>query len=130
MPTRPEPSWSVPPPRSAEWTLDEIKAGNVLATHSLTGILSGGGGGCAVTFGRIGDDPALVDIVTAHESCSRVHARIAFDSSGSPWLRDLVRARRRLGFHCRSRLTEHLSRRHLVASSFSTGIRKRNVRER
>ena len=94
MPTRPEPSWSVQPPRSAEWTLDEIKAGNVLTTHSLNGILSVGGRprGCCVTFGRIGDDPSLVDVVTAHESCSRVHARIAFDSGGSPWLRDLVRA--------------------------------------
>ena len=27
--------------------------------------------------------------MTAHESCSRQHARIAFDAHGTPWLRDL-----------------------------------------
>lgn len=31
----------------------------------------------------------LVDVVTLHESCSRLHARIAFDGGGTPWLRDL-----------------------------------------
>lgn len=35
------------------------------------------------------DDPSLVDVVTAHESCSRLHARLAFDSSGNLWLSDL-----------------------------------------
>ena len=31
----------------------------------------------------------MVDIVLYHESCSRRHARVAFDSRGVPWLRDL-----------------------------------------
>lgn len=31
----------------------------------------------------------MVDVELAHESCSRRHARIAFDSRGIPWLRDL-----------------------------------------
>ena len=88
---RPLPSWSHPPQH--EWSLDEIKMGNIISTHSLNKIIqqqqNKSDSGCCVTFGRISDDPSLVDIVTAHESCSRVHARIAFDNNGTPWLRDL-----------------------------------------
>mmetsp|Transcript_19864 Transcript_19864/g.35930 ORF Transcript_19864/g.35930 Transcript_19864/m.35930 type:complete len:639 (-) Transcript_19864:3-1919(-) len=80
---RPSPSWSRPPQHA--WSLDEIKHGNILSTHSLNNVIQTQ----CVTFGRIADDPAIVDIVTAHESCSRLHARIAFDQNGTPWLRDL-----------------------------------------
>jgi hypothetical protein len=49
-----------------------------MASHDLTD--------ASTTFGRAAD---LVTVPALHESCSRVHARIAFDSSGTPWLRDL-----------------------------------------
>ena len=39
-----------------------------------------------IILGRATD---MVDITLAHESISRQHARIAFDSQGIPWLRDL-----------------------------------------
>eukprot|EP00571_Detonula_confervacea_P001163 CAMPEP_0172315162 /NCGR_PEP_ID=MMETSP1058-20130122/24288_1 /TAXON_ID=83371 /ORGANISM="Detonula confervacea, Strain CCMP 353" /LENGTH=170 /DNA_ID=CAMNT_0013029185 /DNA_START=38 /DNA_END=546 /DNA_ORIENTATION=+ len=88
---RPLPSWSHPPQHA--WQLDEIKHGNIITTHSLNDVIqphsSTNKCGCCITFGRIADDPSLVDVVTAHESCSRVHARIAFDNNGTPWLRDL-----------------------------------------
>lgn len=78
------PSWSRPPQHA--WSLDEIKHGHVLSTHSLNDIIPSATSNAAmVTFGR--DDRSL--IVTAHESCSRHHARIAFDDRGVPWLRDL-----------------------------------------
>ncbi|KAL3799296.1 hypothetical protein HJC23_013021 [Cyclotella cryptica] len=80
------PHWSHPPPPTASWNLLEIKQGTLLTTHPLTA-LSSHRRGC-ITFGRI-DDPSIVDIVTAHESCSRLHARLAFDANGVPWLRDL-----------------------------------------
>ncbi|KAL7471348.1 hypothetical protein ACHAXS_011652 [Conticribra weissflogii] len=85
------PYWSCPPASTDTWTLDEIKHGNIIASYSLNEILSENHPsrrGAAITFGRI-DDPSAVDIVTAHESCSRLHARISFDKSGTPWLRDL-----------------------------------------
>ncbi|KAL3821669.1 hypothetical protein ACHAXA_006089 [Cyclostephanos tholiformis] len=87
-------SWTRPPQHV--WSLDEVKQGNVVATYKLNDIIknhnySKGNDNyhLGVTFGRIADDPSLVDIVTAHESCSRRHARIAFDRDGTPWLRDL-----------------------------------------
>ena len=89
MSCRPLPSWSLPPQHS--WQLEEIKQGNIISSHSLNSIIKTSNpksNNCSVTFGRIADDPTIVDIVTAHESCSRLHARIAFDKSGRPWLRD------------------------------------------
>ena len=80
------PYWSQPPSNSNEWNLLEIKQGNLLSSFSLNQLASGRSG--CVTFGRM-DDSSLVDVVTAHESCSRLHARLAFDSSGNLWLRDL-----------------------------------------
>ena len=86
-------SWTRPPQHG--WSLDEVKQGNVVATYSLKDIIQthynsrNNGDGFGVTFGRIADDPSLVDIVTSHESCSRRHARIAFDRDGTPWLRDM-----------------------------------------
>jgi hypothetical protein len=38
----------------------------------------------------MGRDADQAQIVVAHASCSRLHARIAFDSAGTPWLRDLA----------------------------------------
>mmetsp|Transcript_10608 Transcript_10608/g.23771 ORF Transcript_10608/g.23771 Transcript_10608/m.23771 type:complete len:615 (+) Transcript_10608:184-2028(+) len=72
------PPWCQPPSSSTAWSIDEIKSGVLVSTHALT--LP------STTFGRATD---VVTIPTLHESCSRVHARIAFDSSGVAWLRDL-----------------------------------------
>ena len=72
------PSWCRPPPSDHSWSIDEIKGGVLLASHTLTD--------ASTTFGRAAD---VVTIPTLHESCSRVHARIAFDPTGTPWLRDL-----------------------------------------
>lgn len=72
------PSWCQPPSSSTAWSIDEIKSGVLITTHAIT--LP------STTFGRATD---VVTIPTLHESCSRVHARIAFDSSGVAWLRDL-----------------------------------------
>jgi hypothetical protein len=83
-------SWTRPPQHP--WTIDEIKHGNIITTYSLNGIIQSQNSKNSfpsITFGRIADDPSIVDIVTAHESCSRQHARIAFDCRGTPWLRDL-----------------------------------------
>ena len=84
-PTWTAPYWSQPPSSTHHWNLLEIKQGNLLSSHSLNEIASRRSG--CVTFGRM-DDSSVVDIVTAHESCSRLHARLAFDSSGHLWLRD------------------------------------------
>lgn len=71
---------------TATWRLDEIKSGVIVGQHSLHGVP-------LIIFGRVVPESALPDnsqfIITAHESCSRLHARIAFDQSGLPWLRDL-----------------------------------------
>lgn len=77
-----EPKWSSSPTQST-WSLDEIKNGTILQSHPLNSK--------CVTFGRAEDQ---VSIPTAHPSCSRLHARIAFHTSssdpiGTPWLRDL-----------------------------------------
>ncbi len=83
-------SWTRPPQHP--WTIDEVKNGNVITTYSLNDIIqtqNSKNSFPSITFGRIADDPSIVDIVTAHESCSRQHARIAFDCHGTPWLRDL-----------------------------------------
>ncbi|KAL7529060.1 hypothetical protein ACHAXR_007957 [Thalassiosira sp. AJA248-18] len=86
---RPLPSWSRPPQHA--WQLEEIKHGNIISSHPLNDVIqnNNSSSSCCITFGRIADDPSVVDIVTAHESCSRLHARIAFDQNGTPWLRDL-----------------------------------------
>ena len=63
-----------------EWKLLQVKEGVVVATHNLSHQA------CTV-LGRAVDQ---VDIVLQHESCSRQHARIAFDGqTGTPWLLDL-----------------------------------------
>jgi pSer/pThr/pTyr-binding forkhead associated (FHA) protein len=72
------PSWAQAP-GDHTWTLVEIKNGTEIAQHAL--------GKPCVSLGRAAD---MVDIELAHESCSRRHARIAFDSRGVPWLRDLA----------------------------------------
>mmetsp|Transcript_46351 Transcript_46351/g.140395 ORF Transcript_46351/g.140395 Transcript_46351/m.140395 type:complete len:596 (-) Transcript_46351:122-1909(-) len=73
-----EPLWARAPPLQSKWSLDEIKGGIVVKAHILDQPCT--------TLGRAAD---AVSIPTAHESCSRVHARLAFDSSGHAWLRDL-----------------------------------------
>ena len=69
-----------------DWRLDEIKGGLTICQHSLHGIP-------LILFGRVSPEATLphesLFVLTAHESCSRMHARIAFDRSGLPWLRDL-----------------------------------------
>ena len=93
------PSWSKIPPPSQQWHLDELKNGHLVKSHSLNHILSSptNHNRRCITFGRI-DDPSQIDIVTAHESCSRLHARIAFAGTtttttatggGTPYLKDL-----------------------------------------
>jgi pSer/pThr/pTyr-binding forkhead associated (FHA) protein len=71
-----KPPWAHTP--SASWKLLEIKSGVQAAAHSLSQ-------DCTV-LGRAVD---LVDVALPHESISRIHARIAFDGLGTPWLRDL-----------------------------------------
>ncbi|KAL7576935.1 hypothetical protein ACA910_006692 [Epithemia clementina (nom. ined.)] len=63
------------------WKLLEIKQGVVVAEYDLNDQA------CWV-LGRAADQ---VDIVLSHESCSRQHARIAFDREAAaiPWLLDL-----------------------------------------
>jgi pSer/pThr/pTyr-binding forkhead associated (FHA) protein len=74
-----EPDWAKSPPSTdCEWTLVEIKAGVEVAKHRLTKGVT--------ILGRASD---MVEITLQHESASRQHARIAFDASGIPWLRDL-----------------------------------------
>ena len=90
MAQRPKPVWAQPPQHT--WSLDEIKLGNVISTYSLNNIIKQNSSKLnsnTCTFGRIADNPSVVDIVSAHESCSRVHARIAFDNNGTPWLKCL-----------------------------------------
>jgi pSer/pThr/pTyr-binding forkhead associated (FHA) protein len=71
-----EPPWAKAP--SGVWSLREIKGGVQIAQHVLDR--------STVLLGRAADQ---VHIVLQHESSSRQHARIAFDASGTPWLRDL-----------------------------------------
>jgi len=71
-----EPIWAQRPQHA--WKLVEIKSGIEIAHHSLEK--------ACLLLGRAAD---MVDLELAHESCSRQHARIAFDSRGFPWLRDL-----------------------------------------
>lgn len=71
------PSWATPP-LSTEWQLSEIKSGVVVAKHALTQ--------ACLLIGRAEDQ---VDLIVAHPSTSRWHARLAFDSSGRLWLKDL-----------------------------------------
>lgn len=74
-----KPNWCCAP--SSKWNLDEIKNGIIVQNHDLSTSL--------IAFGRAADVKESTNICTAHESCSRLHARIAFDSHGIPWLRDL-----------------------------------------
>lgn len=69
------PPWAIAPTHS--WSLVEIKGGVQVASHPLSKP--------CIFIGRAADQ---VDIPLQHESCSREHARIAFDSEGVPWLRD------------------------------------------
>jgi pSer/pThr/pTyr-binding forkhead associated (FHA) protein len=80
------PHWSHPPTHENQWNLLEIKQGNLITTHPINSLASKRKG--CITFGRM-DDPSIVDVVTLHESCSRLHARLAFDSAGVPWLKDM-----------------------------------------
>jgi len=73
------PSWAQKPDPSHEWVLLEIKGGVQVGSYPLHTQP------CTI-LGRAADQ---VDIPLQHESTSRQHARIAFDSGGFPWLRDL-----------------------------------------
>jgi pSer/pThr/pTyr-binding forkhead associated (FHA) protein len=74
-----DPEWAVQPPSDYEWTLVEIKSGVELARHLLSDKAN-------TILGRA---LGAVHIPIHHESASRQHARIAFDSMGIPWLKDL-----------------------------------------
>ena len=73
-----EPEWAVKPSQGA-WYLTEIKGGMEVGKHRLDKRAT-------TIFGRATD---MVHIPLNHESASRQHARISFDSQGIPWLRDL-----------------------------------------
>lgn len=77
-----EPSWAVPPPSNDTWTLVEIKGGVEVASYPFQQK--------CIVLGRAASDLGTHHVTLAHESCSRHHARIAFDSGGIPWLRDLA----------------------------------------
>eukprot|EP00536_Pseudo-nitzschia_multiseries_P012943 jgi/Psemu1/210114/e_gw1.523.44.1 len=79
-----EPEWAVQPSSSSHppWTLSEIKSGVEVARHGLSGRAT-------TILGRAVD---MVHLPLHHESVSRQHARIAFDSKGNVWLRDLQSA--------------------------------------
>ena len=65
---------------ASAWQLLEIKGGMQVGQHDLSQR-------ACTLLGRAEDQ---VHISLPHESCSRLHARIAFDkSTGTPWLRDL-----------------------------------------
>lgn len=72
-----KPPWAKAP--RSEWFMVEIKDGVESAVHRLDQ-------SCTL-IGRAADQ---VHIALQHESVSRVHARVAFDRSGTPWLRDLA----------------------------------------
>lgn len=77
------PPWAVKPSVSSGWKLIEIKSGVQVNAYILDQQP------CTL-LGRAADQ---VDVVLSHESCSRWHARIAFDAvSENPWLRDLASA--------------------------------------
>jgi len=71
-----EPTWAVTPSSEYKWSLLEIKGGVEVASYRLDKK--------CIVLGR-----ASQTIPLLHESCSRHHARIAFDQNGIPWLRDL-----------------------------------------
>ena len=73
-----EPEWAVKPSQG-EWYLTEIKGGMEVGKYRLDKRAT-------TIFGRATD---MVHIPLNHESASRQHARISFDSQGIPWLRDL-----------------------------------------
>ena len=76
-----EPEWAVQP-SSSVWALAEIKGGVEVAKHDLSNR--------ATTI--LGRAVGQVHVPLHHESISRQHARISFDSRGNPWLRDLQSA--------------------------------------
>ena len=65
-------------PGVLDWKLMEIKGGVQVGVYGLTKE--------CVLLGRAAD---VVDIGLHHESCSRLHARLAFDETGLLWLKDL-----------------------------------------
>jgi pSer/pThr/pTyr-binding forkhead associated (FHA) protein len=73
------PPWARTPSASTPWTLVEIKGGVQVARHALQ-----------TKCVWVGRDADQAQIAVAHASCSRIHARIAFDAAGTPWLRDLA----------------------------------------
>jgi len=75
-PFYPPPEWAKLPEK--EWLLIEIKGGVEMERYPLHRRPSW-------LIGRAADQ---VHIALGHESISRFHARIAFDSNGVPWLRD------------------------------------------
>ena len=77
-----EPEWAVQPTSSTSWSLTEIKCGVEIGNHGLSTRAT-------TILGRAVDQ---VHIPLHHESISRQHARISFDSQGNPWLRDLKSA--------------------------------------
>ena len=77
-PFYPPPAWAVLPKPQQEWTLIEIKGGVEMERFPLHRRPSW-------LIGRAADQ---VHIALGHESISRCHARIAFDATGVPWLRD------------------------------------------
>ena len=74
-----EPDWAIQPSAESSWMLTEIKSGVETAKHELYTRST-------TIIGRAVD---MVHIPLHHESISRQHARISFDSMGQPWLRDL-----------------------------------------
>ena len=74
-----EPDWAIQPSAKSSWMLTEIKSGVETAKHELYTRST-------TIIGRAVD---MVHIPLHHESISRQHARISFDSMGQPWLRDL-----------------------------------------
>lgn len=73
------PPWAANPPRNEKWVLVEIKDGVVVDEHDITSRLH-------TIIGR------NAHIVQHHASISRQHARLAFDSNGTLWFRDLSSA--------------------------------------
>lgn len=73
------PPWAAIP-ADKTWKLVEIKDGVTVASYHLSDR----------PYTLLGRDADQAHIGLSHASCSRLHARIAFDAeTGTPWLRDL-----------------------------------------
>lgn len=106
------PKWMKPPQGNNHWRLDEIKSGVIVNSYNIkvplvifgrtpppplppirmdhrTDTTSTIPPGTSVEEETQQENKGYLTILTVHESCSRLHARIAFDSNGIPWLRDL-----------------------------------------